>query len=104
MPIGSPSKDEPDDLCQESCQVDHERHEPHQDWEGHDDCERSAPPSDSVGTASKRSETFDLAFECPLVVVELREADTVVDVLPWAAVVGSRASPAFASLEPTPAT
>jgi hypothetical protein len=51
-----------------------------------------------MGTASKRPETFDLALERPLVVVKLRQADTLVDVLPWAAVVGSRASPAFASL------
>jgi hypothetical protein len=35
-----------------------------------------------VGAASKCSETFDLALERPLVVLELGEADTIVDVLP----------------------
>jgi hypothetical protein len=35
-----------------------------------------------VGTARKRAETLDEALERPLVVVELREADTIVDVLP----------------------
>jgi len=35
-----------------------------------------------VGTASKRPETFDLTLERPLVVFELREADTIADVLP----------------------
>ena len=35
-----------------------------------------------MGTASKRPETLDLALERPLVVLELREADTIVDVLP----------------------
>jgi hypothetical protein len=68
-----------DDVCQESHESDYERH---QDGEGHDDCERSAPPRDSVGTASKRPETLDLALERPLVVLELREADTIIGIQP----------------------
>ena len=73
------AKDEPDDSRQESYESDHKRH---QERNGYNDCERSAPPRDSVGTASKCSETFDLALERPLVVLELGEADTIVDVLP----------------------
>jgi hypothetical protein len=75
MPIGGQSKDEPDDVGQESCEVDHERHERHQDWEDHDDCDRSAPPSDSMGTASKRSETFDLLSDALRLETYIQDAE-----------------------------